>query len=43
MPWRRVDGLVTDARPYELESAGIWLEPGQLVCARGGKKRRRSV
>jgi DeoR/GlpR family transcriptional regulator of sugar metabolism len=40
LPWRRVDGLVTDARPYELEAAGVRITPGQLVCARGVKKRK---
>ena len=38
LPWRRVDGLVTDARAGDLRAAGIRLAPGQLVCARAGKR-----
>ncbi len=40
LPWRRVDGLVTDAHPSELEAAGIALAPGQLVGASAGSRRR---
>jgi DeoR/GlpR family transcriptional regulator of sugar metabolism len=43
LPWRRVDRLVTDARGSELQAAGIRLAPGQLVCARPGKHRKRGA